>query len=239
MKIDNEFTVGAPIEKAWDVLTDLEGIAPCLPGAQLTGVDGDVYTGKVKIKVGPVISQYAGTAEMVEKDDATHTAVIRAKGKDSRGAGNASATISAKLRAEGAETVVTVVTDLNITGKIAQFGSGMIKEVSTKLLGQFAENLETQVLAPAPDAAASDAITPEAAPEPAAPAAEATVTPVTPTTPVTPAAAPRSQLRTATQNDDVAPVDIMGLAGSSVYKRVLPVAGGIVVAAVIVYFIVR
>src|SRR5450631_2249697 len=137
MKIDNEFTVNVPIEKAWEVLTDLQGIAPCLPGAQLTGVDGDVYTGKVKIKVGPVVSEYARTAQFAEKGDSTYPAVIDAKGKDSRGAGNASAAIDAKLRADGDRTIVTVNTDLNITGKIAQFGSGMIKEVSAKLLGQF------------------------------------------------------------------------------------------------------
>jgi carbon monoxide dehydrogenase subunit G len=99
MKIDNEFTVSAPIERAWEVLTDLEGIAPCLPGAVLTGREGDVYNGKVKIKVGPVTSEYAGTASFIEQDDAAHHAVIDAKGRDSRGAGNATATITADLSA--------------------------------------------------------------------------------------------------------------------------------------------
>ncbi|HYU02472.1 MAG TPA: SRPBCC family protein, partial [Jatrophihabitantaceae bacterium] len=98
MRIENEFTVSVPIERAWNVLTDLAGIAPCMPGAQLTGVEGDVYSGKVKVKVGPVTSEYAGTARFVEKDDATYHAVIDAKGRDSRGAGNASAAISAQLR---------------------------------------------------------------------------------------------------------------------------------------------
>ena len=149
MKIDNEFTVSVPIERAWAVLTDLAGIAPCMPGAQLTGVEGDVYSGKVKVKVGPVTSEYAGTARFVEKDDAAYHAVIDAKGRDSRGAGNASAEITAQLRAEGSSTVVTVDTDLKISGKIAQFGSGMIKEVSGKLLGQFVECLERKVSAPA------------------------------------------------------------------------------------------
>ncbi|MGW7518183.1 SRPBCC family protein [Streptomyces sp. NPDC054796] len=150
MRIDHEFSVGAPVEHAWEVLTDLEGIAPCMPGAQLTGVDGDVYAGKVRIKVGPVVSQYAGTARFVEKDDGAHHAVISAKGKDSRGAGNASALIDARLLADGARTRVSVTTELNITGKIAQFGSGMIKEVSAKLIGQFADNLEAELNATRP-----------------------------------------------------------------------------------------
>ena len=169
MRIENEFTVSVPIERAWNVLTDLAGIAPCMPGAQLTGVEGDVYSGKVKVKVGPVTSEYAGTARFVEKDDATYHAVIDAKGRDSRGAGNASAAISAQLRADGPRTVVSVDTDLKISGKIAQFGSGMIKEVSTKLLGQFVECLEQKVSAPAE----ADAVAEKAAAPAAAPAAEA------------------------------------------------------------------
>ncbi len=169
MRIENEFTVSVPIERAWEVLTDLAGIAPCMPGAQLTGVEGDVYSGKVKVKVGPVTSEYAGTARFVEKDDATYHAVIDAKGRDSRGAGNASAAISAQLRADGPRTVVSVDTDLKISGKIAQFGSGMIKEVSTKLLGQFVECLEQKVSA----FAEADAVAEKAAAPAAAPAAEA------------------------------------------------------------------
>jgi carbon monoxide dehydrogenase subunit G len=145
MKIENEFTVHAPIEEAWKVLTDLEGIAPCLPGAQLTGVDGDVYRGKVKIKVGPVISEFAGTARFAEKDDDAHRAVIDAKGRDSRSAGNAAAMITATLRSAGESTVVNVDTDMKISGKLAQFGSGMIKEVSQKLLGQFVTSLEAKI----------------------------------------------------------------------------------------------
>ncbi|MEV7868394.1 SRPBCC family protein [Streptomyces sp. NPDC088124] len=247
MKIDNEFTVGVPVDRAWEVLTDLEGIAPCMPGAQLTGVDGDVYTGKIKIKVGPVISQYAGTAEIVEKDAAARRAVIRAKGKDSRGAGNASALINATLRAEGDTTVVTVVTDLNITGKIAQFGSGMIKEVSVKLLSQFVQNLEAQLHAQAPEPAATPAPeptpipAPAPEPEPLAASAPAAVRETPVSSPArthvpapTPAPAPEEK------DDDVAPLDLMGIAGASVYKRFLPVvAGAVVVIAVVVYLLVR
>jgi carbon monoxide dehydrogenase subunit G len=147
MKIANEFTVHVPIDVAWKVLTDLEGIAPCLPGAQLTGVDGDVYQGKVKVKVGPVISEFAGTARFAEKDDDAYRGVIDAKGRDARSAGNAAALITAQLRPDGDSTVVNVDTDLKISGKLAQFGSGMIKEVSQKLLGQFVASLEAKIAA--------------------------------------------------------------------------------------------
>jgi carbon monoxide dehydrogenase subunit G len=155
MKITNEFTVDTPIERAWALLTDLEAIAPCLPGAQLTGVDGDVYKGKVKVKVGPVISEFAGTARFAEKDDAAYRGVIDAKGRDARSAGNAAALVTAQLRPDGDRTLVSVDTDLKISGKLAQFGSGMIKEVSGKLLAQFVTNLEAKLAAEEAEPAAS------------------------------------------------------------------------------------
>ena len=150
MNIDNEFKVSLPIGQAWDVLTDLEGIAPCLPGAQLTGSEGGTYSGKVKVKVGPVTTEYAGTAALTEKDASAYRAVISAKGREARGTGNASATITARLRPDGDQTLVSVSTDLKISGKIAQFGSSVIAEVSEKLLGQFVDNLEA-MLAAGPD----------------------------------------------------------------------------------------
>jgi hypothetical protein len=207
MRIDNEFTVRIPIDEAWKVLTDLEGIAPCLPGALLTGVDGDDFKGKVKVKVGPVVSEYAGTAKFIEKDDATYRAVIDAKGKDSRGNGNAAAVIHAQLRADGDRTIVSVDTDLNITGKIAQFGGGMMKEVSAKLLGQFADNLETKLLA-----------SPEAAPEIVA---EASSEP----------AAEDTTVRPFVRAVEPEPLDLLAVAGSSVTKRLVPLL--VVVTAVI------
>ncbi|WP_305784234.1 SRPBCC family protein [Symbioplanes lichenis] len=161
MKIVNEFTVHTPVARAWEVLTDLAGIAPCLPGARLTGVDGDTYQGRVKVKVGPVVSDFAGTARFVEKDAGAHRAVIDAKGRDARTSGNASATVIAALRPEGDSTVVSVDTDLRISGKLAQFGSSMIKEVSGKLLAEFVTNLEAKLAAdspaPAPEPASSPA----------------------------------------------------------------------------------
>ncbi|MFI5881165.1 SRPBCC family protein [Streptomyces sp. NPDC051554] len=209
MKIDNEFSVGVPVERAWQALTDLEALAPCMPGAELTGVDGDIHRGKVRVKVGPMVSQFAGTARFVERDESAHHAVISAAGKDMRGGGNASATVDARLRGEGAGTVVTVVTDLNISGRLAQFGSGMIKEISEKLFAQFVANVETQLLA-----------TREAEAEPAAVPAAAPVTPVS-------------------QPAPSAPLDLMQVAGASVYKRLLPAVGAAVVIAVVIYLLVR
>ncbi|MFF3375203.1 SRPBCC family protein [Streptomyces sp. NPDC002680] len=226
MKIDNEFEVGVPVERAWQALTDLEGLAPCMPGAQLTGVEDEVYRGRVKVKVGPVISQFAGTARFVEKDEAAHHAVISAVGKDTRGAGNASATIDARLRAEGARTVVTVSTDLNISGKLAQFGSGMIKEISEKLFTQFIENVEAQLLTPD----AEEAEVPVSAAEPEPPAQAEAGAGAQPQAPVPVAVSPQPVQE---------PLDLMRLAGGSVSRRLIPVAVAVVVVAVVIYLLVR
>ena len=150
MKIANEFTVSAPIEKAWDVLTDLEQVIPLMPGAQMTGRDGDDVSGKVKVKVGPVTSEFAGKVRFVEQNRDEHRAVIDAKGKEARGTGNAAATVTAQLHEAGDHTRVTVDTDLKIVGKLAQFGSGMLQQVSEKLLGQFVESLEAKLAATTP-----------------------------------------------------------------------------------------
>jgi uncharacterized protein len=145
--LTNEFRVGVPVERAWEVLTDVERIAPCMPGAQLQEIEGDEYRGIVKVKVGPITAQYKGAAHFVEQDEAGHRAVLRAEGRETRGQGNASATITAQLEPDGDGTKISVITDLTITGRVAQFGRGVLADVSTKLLGQFADCLETKLLA--------------------------------------------------------------------------------------------
>src|SRR5271155_5217920 len=147
MKIANQFSVSAPIEQAWDVLCDLEQVIPLMPGAQLVGHEGDDYLGKVKVKVGPVTSEFTGKVRFVEQDRDQHRAVIDGKGKESRGTGNAAATVTAQLHEDGDRTQVTVDTDLKIVGKLAQFGSGMLQQVSEKLLGQFVESFEAKLTA--------------------------------------------------------------------------------------------
>jgi carbon monoxide dehydrogenase subunit G len=213
MKLVNEFRVRVPAERAWAVLTDLEQIAPSMPGAQLTGVDGDDYHGTVKIKVGPVSAQYQGTATMKEKDDSTYRAVILARGKDTRGQGNADATITAYLTPEADGTLVTVDTDLAITGKVAQFGRSLLGDVSAKLMNQFVANLESTVLAPEPipsgHAAAAEV---EAAPAP-----------TTGLRPVTTLAGPEPQA-----------VNAFALIAGPLAKRIAPVAAGLGVLVLLV-----
>jgi uncharacterized protein len=171
MKITNEFTIRAAIEDAWDVLTDLEQVIPLMPGAQMTGRDGDDVLGKVKVKVGPVTSEFSGKVRFVEQNRDAHRAVIDGKGKEARGTGNAAATVTAQLHNAGDRTRVTVDTDLKVVGKLAQFGSGMLQQVSEKLLGQFVESLEAKLAsdhAPAGDANSGAApVAAVAAPRPA------------------------------------------------------------------------
>ncbi|HEX3546068.1 MAG TPA: SRPBCC family protein [Mycobacterium sp.] len=145
MKIANEFTVSAPAARAWDVLTDLEQVVPLMPGAQLVGQEGDDYLGKVKVKVGPVTSEFSGKAHFVDRDAEAHRAVVNARGKEARGSGNATATITLAVHEAGAHSRVTVDTDLRVVGKLAQFGGGMLQQVSEKLLGQFVDSLEAKL----------------------------------------------------------------------------------------------
>lgn len=145
MKLENRFTVPVPVDEAWKVLLDVERIAPCMPGATLTSVDGDSFEGKVKVKVGPINLTYGGKARFVSKDDATHVAVIDGSGKETRGTGTAKATITCRLVDQGASTDIEVDTDLAITGKPAQFGRGVLADVSAKLVDQFAACLSEEI----------------------------------------------------------------------------------------------
>lgn len=172
MNLHHEFTVPVPAADAWRILTDLERLAPCLPGAQLTEVEGEVYRGQVKVKVGPIVAQFKGQASFVTRDDAAYTASLKAEGRDTGGKGNASATITAVLRPTGdTSATCTVDTDLNITGKVAQFGRGALADVSDKLLLQFVDNLNALIASGATSTSASgDGAT---SPAPAAAATEA------------------------------------------------------------------
>ncbi|MEC7366908.1 MAG: SRPBCC family protein [Actinomycetota bacterium] len=148
MELNNEIDVNAPIQEVWEAFNTPERIAPCLPGAELQEVDGNNFNGRVKIKVGPITAQYKGTATYLEKDEDAQKVVIKGDGRDTRGAGNASATITAQLTEVSSDvTNVSVRTELTITGKVAQFGRGAISDVSGKLMTQFAQNLE-QLLEP-------------------------------------------------------------------------------------------
>ena len=158
MEIADSFRVSTSIADTWKVLLDIEGIAPCLPGAQLQEVEGDEYRGIVKVKVGPITAQYKGVARITESDDANHRVVIRAEGRDTRGQGNASASATAVLQPDGEGTRVSIDSDVTITGKVAQFGRGVIADVSAKLLDQFVACLERDVLSSTGDHPASSEV---------------------------------------------------------------------------------
>ena len=143
MEMDHSFTVPVPPERAWDVLLDVERIAPCMPGATVDEFDGEVVTGRIKVKVGPVSLTYRGTAKFTERDPDAQVVVVEASGKETRGAGTASATVRASLEPESSGQVTKVVmhTTMNVTGRPAQFGRGVMVEVGGKLVEKFAENL--------------------------------------------------------------------------------------------------
>jgi len=201
VELNHDFTVPVPIDQAWAVLTDLERIAPCMPGAQLQEVEGDEYRGVVKVKVGPITAQYRGVARIVELDPAAHRAVLRAEGRETRGQGTAAATVTAELRAEGTNTAVHLATDLEVSGRVAQFGRGVLAEVSEKLLSQFTEELEHTVLGTDADGANSSS---------------------------PPASGPVKSGPRVIDAPERPPVDLLDAAGGSVLKRALPVLAAVV-----------
>jgi uncharacterized protein len=154
MKLENEFTVPAPLEQAWSVLLDVERVAPCLPGAVLEGAEGDAYRGTMKIKIGPITSSYSGTVKIEEADEAARRAVMRAQARDSRGQGTAAATITSTMEEVEGGTRVHVETDMRVTGPAAQFGRGVMQDVSAKMMRQFADCLASEMSGPVETASA-------------------------------------------------------------------------------------
>ena len=224
-QIVNEFTVNRPIDEAWPIICDVERIAPCLPGAELEEIEGDVYRGKVKVKLGAVTAQFKGEAQFTERDDAAHRARLRAKGRDTGGRGNAEADIVARAEAlSPTSTKCTVTADLHITGKVAQFGRGIMGDVSKKLMDQFAVNLNRML--------DDQGDTPAA--EPAAPPVEPVAAPSAGDGAAATTAEPAPTVRKI-NGPAAEPVDLAGVAGPAVIKRVLPV----VLALLLVVLILR
>lgn len=218
MELTNEFRVGVEVPEAWKVLTDMERIAPMLPGAQLEEVEGDEYRGVVKVKVGPISAQYKGSARFVERDEAAGRVVLSASGREIRGQGNASATVTATLTPDGGGTKVSVVTDLTVTGKVAQFGRGILADVSAKLMGQFAEALEADLAAEAASGSGPGGVAGEERPEDGEPGE----------------AAPEATGQRVQQQPDAEPLDLLALAGRSTLRRLAPVLVGVVVLVALV-----
>lgn len=223
MELNHDFQVSVPIEQAWGVLTDLERIAPCMPGAQLTEVEGDEYRGVVRVKVGPITTQYKGTAKFIDRDPIEHRAVLRAEGKESRGQGAASATVTATLTASEGGTDVHIETELDISGKVAQFGRGAMAEVSAKILDQFVRELEANVLSGSgPSADAGEADADAAAPTASGGSGSSGATTIR-----------TESTRRAIDSPTAKPVDLLDAAGSSVLKRILPVVVAIALFTVV------
>jgi uncharacterized protein len=243
VQLENSFTVPATPDAAWAVLLDVERVAPCMPGATLTGHDGDNFEGTVKVKVGPIAVSYRGTAAFTDRDDAARTIKIDAKGRETRGSGTANAKINCRLTPDGDGTKVEVITDLSITGKPAQFGRGVIGEVAGKVITQFADALAEEISSGTPSPAAAEpvpAAEPVAEPQPvaepeavAAPEAPEPPVPPQPAAPVaaaasTPAPEPPRERRSAEA------IDLLEVAGAPVAKRLIPVAALIAVLLVVV-----
>lgn len=219
MELEHRFSVPVPVAQAWDVLLDVERIAPCMPGATVESFDGETIEGRVKVKVGPIQVTYAGTAKFIEKDEAGRRAVIDASAKEARGSGTAAATITAVLTDAGGSTDVVVTTDLQITGKPAQFGRGVMVEVGNKILGKFAECLADE-LSGKPAAAGAGGETAAAA----AGIAESTTAAGAQATTAPP------PLRRLPEEEAI---DLLGTAGLPVLKRLLPVVGAVVIALIL------
>lgn len=200
--ITDSFRVATPLDSTWNTLLDIERIAPCMPGAQLQEIDGDEFRGVVKVKVGPITAQYKGAAKLATVDVDSRTIMIDASGRDTRGNGNASATIKVVMRDDNGGTHVDIDTELNVTGKVAQFGRGVMGEVSAKILKQFVDNLERDVLGGVEhdgEAAATSDPAPAAAEAPTAPSGPRKI-----------------------DMPEVAPVNLVDAAGASVAKRAVP-----------------
>jgi carbon monoxide dehydrogenase subunit G len=233
MELNNEFRVGVPPSRAWAVLTDVERIAPCMPGAQLEEIEGDEYRGIVKVKVGPITAQYKGKATFLEQDETAGRAVLRAEGRETRGQGNANATITATLTPDGDGTRVVVATDLTITGKVAQFGRGVLADVSAKLLGQFVDCLEVNVLGEVPGDGEPET---SALPQPVASAEQSG--PVTSGGP-SPSPAPDVQGDGATgvrriEGPEATPVNLIDAVRTPVAKRAVPALIGALVVVLLI-----
>jgi carbon monoxide dehydrogenase subunit G len=203
IQLDNSFTLNLPPEEAWALLNDVERIAPCVPGARLTEVSGDDYSGTVKVKLGPITAEYKGTATITARDAANKRLTLTGKGRDVRGQGTAGADLVMTVAGEGAGSRVNITTELQVSGKIAQLGKGVMQDVSARLVDQFVENLQ--------------GLTPEAVVAPVE--AVAAAAPVAAVATVEPTPAPVSSAPRQISSPEAAPVDLVQLGGGALFSR--------------------
>jgi len=216
MRFEHEFTVPVPIEQAWAVLLDVERVAPCLPGAALDVFEGEEFTGRMKVKVGPITVTYRGSATFEDVDKDAHTLTLRASGKEARGSGTAAATVKARLTPGDGSTAVAVETTFNVTGRPAQFGRGVMAEVGSKLIDRFAVNLAELLAEPVPEPPKDETLANETAAEPDRHLAAVPE----------PEVRPSGTTRTSLTPDEEA-LDLLEIAGRPLLKRVAPVLGGL------------
>lgn len=222
MELTNEFTIDRPIEETWEIMNDLEFIAPCMPGAQLQEIENGEYRGMVKIKVGPITAQYKGKASFVEQDVENRVSRLKAEGRDPR-QGNANAMVTATMKDAGeGRTIVNIHTDLGLSGKLASFGRGAIEDVSKKILGQFIDNLREKL---------------EAGAEAAASSAESGSTASDDSEPVSSSDTTESSTVRKIDGPEAQPVDLLAVSGGAMAKRLLPAAGSLAVIAIILYWL--
>jgi carbon monoxide dehydrogenase subunit G len=226
VRLEHEFSLPAPPDVVWAAVIDPERVAPCMPGATLTAVDGAEFSGGVKVKLGPVSLLYKGSGQFLETDEQARKVVIKASGKDSRGNGTAAATVTVTLTPEGTGTKGTVVTDLTVTGKPAQFGRGMIVEVSGKILDAFASSLATKLDTPAETATKPEPVTEAAPTNGNGVLADADAPP--------PLVQPKPVARQVNISSETDAINVMDYAGSSVAKRLIPVVLGLLAVFVVV-----
>jgi carbon monoxide dehydrogenase subunit G len=261
MQLENKFTIDAPIEKAWEALNTPETVAPCFPGATLQEYEGDSFTGTVKVKLGPISLTYKGKGTYVTRDDANHKVVIEASGRDSRGNGTASATVTGTMVADGPNrTAVTMVTDMTITGRPAQFGRGVISDVADKIIGQFSACVAGKLAPASEEQAVESAPAPaKPSPGPAAPSGEGASAPAPAAGSVAapaaggntngsgsaqavaaakgPVLAPKAASSSGPLRSEVDAIDLLDTAGAPVLKRLAPVAAGALLFLII--FLIR
>jgi carbon monoxide dehydrogenase subunit G len=237
----NEFTVNRPIDEAWAVITDVERIATCLPGAELQEIEGDVYRGVVKVKLGSITPQFKGQATFIDRDDPGHRAVLKAEGRDTGGRGNAAAEITAEAESlSPTSTRCIVTTDLHITGRVAQFGRGILGDVSKKLMAQFASNLNTMLDEQGSEASVAgngDSGQPAAAGEESSvTSADIAGAQAAATTDLPPAGAeqsgPQPRVRKI-EGPATEPVDLAGVAGPAILKRLAPLLAALVILLIL------
>jgi carbon monoxide dehydrogenase subunit G len=232
----NEFTVNRPIEETWAVITDVERIAPCMPGAQLEEIEGDVYRGVVKVKLGSITPQFKGQATFIDRDDPGHRAVLKAEGRDTGGRGNAAAEITAQAESlSPTSTRCIVTTDLHITGRVAQFGRGILGDVSRKLMAQFASNLNTMLDEQTTDTAPSGNGD-QGADASATAAADIGTDHQQASSDLPPAGAEQSGPEPRVRKIDgpaTEPVDLAGVAGPAVLKRLAPLIGALLIVLIL------